>query len=244
MICVDCGKESEGLIQGSCAACFADRTPLMHVPEMVHLELCANCQARHVGAHWHDVEPDTPEEWLREEAVQEACGVHHEVDEVQLTVAERQLDERTFAFEVEMTGQVQDVPVTAQASCQLRRIRGVCDRCSRIAGGYYAAIIQLRATERDVTAPELERAHELIAAELTDTQKDKLAEAMHQMMGMEIAARRTTTLANVVELSMNLGGNLACPGSNQLSLSGGTAPPEVRVGSAFCEGFSIDAALL
>lgn len=166
MICVDCGAESEGLIQGSCAACFAQQTPLLHVPDVVQLELCANCQARHVGAHWHDVEPDTPEEWLRAQAVEEACGVHHEVESVEVAVAERQLDERTFAFEIQMTGHVQDVPVHAEAAAQLRRIRGVCDRCSRIAGGYYAAIIQLRATERDVTAHELDRAHELVATEL------------------------------------------------------------------------------
>ncbi|MGB1585928.1 MAG: 60S ribosomal export protein NMD3 [Thermoplasmatota archaeon] len=166
MICVDCGADSDGLIGGSCAACFAKRTQLLAVPDVVQLELCANCQARHVGAHWHDVAPETPEEWLRHEAVHEACGVHHEVEDVHLDLGERQLDDRTFAYEIQMTGNVQDVPVSADAACQLRRIRGVCDRCSRIAGGYYAAIIQLRATERDVTPPELERAHQLISAEL------------------------------------------------------------------------------
>ena len=166
MICVDCGAEAPRLIGGSCAACFAERTPLLTVPEMVALELCASCGARHVGAHWHDVDPDAPEDWVRDLAVREAVGVHHEIQNPLLDVEEKQLDERTFSVTITLTGWVEKVEVEAEASALLRRTKGVCDRCSRIAGGYYAAIIQLRATDRDVTKQELERAHALVRQDL------------------------------------------------------------------------------
>jgi nonsense-mediated mRNA decay protein 3 len=56
--------------------------------------------------------------------------------------------------------------VTYEKEVLVRMKRGVCDRCSRMVGGYYAAIIQFRATGRDATAWELERAHRVIADEL------------------------------------------------------------------------------
>ncbi len=167
MICVDCGKEVEAVIHGSCAACFAKTTELMQVPEVVKLEICASCGARHVGAHWMDQEPDAPEEWVREEAVHEAIRIHEQVQGPLLELEETQKDERTFHVSVSMTGHVEEVPVAAAGRLQLRRTKGVCDRCSRIAGGYYAAIIQLRATERDVSAKELAKAHQLVAGDLT-----------------------------------------------------------------------------
>lgn len=166
MICVDCGADVPQVIGGSCPTCFTQRTPLLQTPEVVVLELCANCGARRAGAHWHDVAPDAPEDWVREQAVMDALGIHARVEAPIVDVEQRQLDERTFACKVAVHGHVDDADVDVEASLQLRRIRGVCDRCSRIAGGYYAAIIQLRATDRDVTPAELARSHELTAAEL------------------------------------------------------------------------------
>jgi nonsense-mediated mRNA decay protein 3 len=40
--------------------------------------------------------------------------------------------------------------------------RGTCDRCGRIAGDYYASVIQIRATDRTPTPEETERATELV----------------------------------------------------------------------------------
>jgi len=167
MICVDCGADVEHLIGGSCPSCFTSKTPLLDVPEVIDLELCSHCGAKRVGSHWHDVPPDAPEEWVREEVVLQSLGVHAEVQNPMLSSVETPQDERHFVHEVTLRGRVEEAPVEAGGKTLLRRARGICDRCSRIAGGYYAAIIQLRATDRDVTAKELERAHRLVAEDLS-----------------------------------------------------------------------------
>ncbi len=166
MMCVECGAEHPALIDGACAACFAAKQPLLVVPEVVQVELCAHCGARHVGAHWHDVPPEDPEIWILEESVREQLQVHQEVvvDGVDIELQEK--DNKTFAMSVAIHGAVQDVPIEATGSGLLRRTRGVCNRCSRVAGGAYAAIIQLRASERDMTDAELRIGHKVVQQEL------------------------------------------------------------------------------
>jgi nonsense-mediated mRNA decay protein 3 len=164
--CVDCGKAVEHVIQGSCAACFKDHTALLHLPEVLDVELCAHCDARHVGAHWVDPEADMPLEWIREDAVREAVGLHQEVMDPFLQFEEIAQDEKHFRYKVLLEGRVHDAPVDAETGVLVRMRKSVCDRCSRMFGNYYAAIIQLRATERDVTEAELKFAHEIIGADL------------------------------------------------------------------------------
>lgn len=166
MMCVECGQEAEGLIGGACAACFTRRTALMQAPEVLDLEICAHCHARHVGAHWQEPQAGTPEAWQREDAVREAVRVHQEVEDPYLEIEETAQDERNFAQAVTLQGHVQGVPVRDAATVLVRRTRSVCDRCSRIQGGFFAAILQLRATERDVSPAELETAHQVVASEL------------------------------------------------------------------------------
>lgn len=166
MICVDCGREVDGLIGGSCPACFAAKNVLLSIPDVVGVEICAHCGARKIGAHWHEPAPDTPEEWVLEDALRAAASVHKDVDGPALDVDLTEKDQKTFEARVVLHGSASGVPVGESRNVLLRRTRSVCDRCSRIQGGYYAAIIQLRATDRDMTPAELEQAHGVVAADL------------------------------------------------------------------------------
>lgn len=164
--CVDCGSEVEHVIQGSCPTCFKERTPLLLTPEVLDVELCAHCDARKVGAHWVDPKQDMPLEWIREDAVREAVGLHGEVMDPYLNFVEEPQDEKHFQYTVQLEGRVHDAPVDTEVQLLVRMRKSVCDRCSRMFGNYYAAIIQLRATDRDVTEHELQAAHEMIGLDL------------------------------------------------------------------------------
>ncbi len=111
-------------------------------------------------------EDDVPIAWLQEEAVREAVAVHEAVEGAWVEVEGHPQDERHVRFTVAMRGAIDDVEVEETGSLLLRQKRGVCDRCSRIAGGYYAAIIQVRATDRPVTSIELDKSHKILASEL------------------------------------------------------------------------------
>ncbi len=165
MLCVECGTEVERLIGGSCPECFVRITPLMTLPLVVKIELCAHCGSRKQGAHWYDP-GESPEDWVREETVRGSALVHERVDNPVVYTEGRQLDERTFQYEVEMRGSVEGVPLSEKGTVRLRRVKSVCERCSRMAGGFFAATIQFRATDRDVRPDELERAHKIVAKDL------------------------------------------------------------------------------
>ncbi len=164
--CVECGKSVPALIGGSCPDCFIAKTPLLDAPDVLDVEVCAHCDARHVGAHWIDPEEGVGLDWIREEATRAAVKAHAKVSGPVLTVAEEAQDERHFAHRLRLDGEVEGTPIVYEKAMTVRMRRSVCDRCSRMFGGYYAAIIQLRASDRDVTDLELRRAHKLVGDEL------------------------------------------------------------------------------
>jgi nonsense-mediated mRNA decay protein 3 len=164
--CVECGKEVPLLIGGSCPDCFIGKTPLLSGPEVLDVELCAHCDARRVGNHWVDPDEGMPLEWIREEAARAVIKPHPQVMDRDIQLAETVQDERNFRHHAILTGSVEGVPVTFEKDLLVRMRRSVCDRCSRMFGGYYAAIIQLRATDRAVTEHEIKRAHRIVGDEL------------------------------------------------------------------------------
>lgn len=164
--CVECGKEVPALIGGSCPECFVAKTPLLDAPLVLDVELCAHCDARHVGAHWVDPDEGEPLEWIRESAVRAVLKVNPEVTGAEVTLEESIQDEKHFRTMARLAGAVEGVPVAVAREITVRMRRSVCDRCSRMFGGYYAAIIQLRGTDRSVTELEVKRAHRIVGDEL------------------------------------------------------------------------------
>lgn len=164
--CVECGKQVAALIGGSCPDCFIAKTPLLDVPSVLDVEVCAHCDARHVGAHWIDPDEGVGLDWIREEATRGAVKAHARVQGPVLTVEETAQDERNFRHHLHLAGDIEGVDISYEKDLLVRMRRSVCDRCSRMFGGYYAAIIQLRATDRDVTELELQRAHKVVGDEL------------------------------------------------------------------------------
>jgi nonsense-mediated mRNA decay protein 3 len=164
--CVECGAQVPKLIGGSCPACFVKKEPLLVVPEVLDVELCAHCDARHIGSHWFDPDEGVPLSHIREEALRGAVKVHPLVRSPEVQVKERTMDERNFEHSVTLQGDVEGVPVEGSAKALVRMRKSVCDRCSRMFGGYYAAVIQLRGTARDARPEEVKRAHKIIGDEL------------------------------------------------------------------------------
>lgn len=166
VLCVECGKTVPAVIRGSCPDCFTAKTPLIEVPQVLDVELCSHCDARHVGSHWIDPAQDDPLEDIRAQAARAAVRVHEKVDNPLVTIAEKPQDDKHFLTIVRLEGDVEGTPVDATVEMTVRMRRSVCDRCSRMFGGYYAATIQLRASDRDVSKVEIERAHKIIGTEL------------------------------------------------------------------------------
>ncbi|WP_323191391.1 60S ribosomal export protein NMD3 [Halostella sp. PRR32] len=179
--CPRCGDpvaEREGLRPGEarsdpnlCDACYFEDFDLVDAPERIEVQVCSRCGAVHRGNRWVDVDARDYTDIAIEE-VSKSLGVHVDATEVSWQVDPEQVDQNTIRMHCYFTGIVRDTPLEEDIVVPVKISRGTCDRCGRIAGDYYASIVQIRAADRTPTTEEVERAEAIaneVVAEMEDT---------------------------------------------------------------------------
>ncbi len=149
-----------------CDACYFEQFEMVDAPERIEVLVCSRCGAVHRGNRWVDVGAKDYTDVAVDE-VTEALAVHFDAEQVQWGVDPEQVDQNTIRMHCTFSGVVRDTLVEEQVTVPVKVSRGTCKRCGRIAGGSYAAEVQIRAEEREPSTEEQERAVEL-AHELVD----------------------------------------------------------------------------
>jgi nonsense-mediated mRNA decay protein 3 len=160
MFCVECGKEAgDALIGGVCHPCFLAKSQFTRVPEHVDLEVCVHCHARKRGEVWltgtQSLEP------LIEGAILEAVEVDKRVHGLTARYDLVPEDEKNYTCKVHLSGTVEGVPFTEERATRSRVKNATCTRCSRIQGGYYEGVVQIRASKRDLAREEIRGIREI-----------------------------------------------------------------------------------
>ena len=140
-----------------CDACYFEGFDFVDAPDRIDVRVCAQCGAVYRGNRWVDVGADDYTDVAIEE-VSKALSVHVDVDDVAWQVEPEQIDPNTIRMHCYFTGVVRGTPVEEQLMIPVKIARQTCTRCGRIAGDYYASIVQIRAEERAPTTEEIERA--------------------------------------------------------------------------------------
>lgn len=155
MFCVVCGKETpdEELRGGECPSCYLEKNVLATLREHVDVEVCVHCHARRKGEQW--LEGHGSMEPIVEDAVREAVQFAKVVDKPRVSVDIEAEDERNFTVLVAASGVAEGVAFTTPLKTRSRVKNATCLRCSRVQGGYYEAIVQVRATRRDIEKEEM-----------------------------------------------------------------------------------------
>ncbi len=161
MLCPDCGVETHSLVEGSCPRCFVRRHEIAKLPPHVDVMLCAQCNARREGESWADPGDRTREDMV-DEAVVKAVRHHERLESPHVEVASQARDKANFHYEVMVDGTVGDLPVDTMLETMARIKQGVCQSCSRQAGGYFSAILQFRATDREPSDDERQEAGAIV----------------------------------------------------------------------------------
>ncbi len=143
----------EELRGGVCAACYLEKNVLASVRENVDLEVCVHCHARKRGEVW--VEGHGGMEPIVEDAVREAVQWAKVVERPRAQIEIVPEDERNFTVHVRATGVAEGVPFDSALRTRARVKNGTCLRCSRVQGGYYEAIVQIRRTKRAIGKEEM-----------------------------------------------------------------------------------------
>ncbi len=154
-----------------CDSCYFEDFDFVDAPERIDVRVCSCCGAVHRGKRWVDVGAEDYTDIAIEE-VSEALGVHVDVEDVAWQIDPEQVDQNTIRMHCYFTGVVRGTPVDEQVTVPVKIARQTCTRCGRIAGDYYASIVQIRAEDRTPTTEETERAEEIanrIVADMEET---------------------------------------------------------------------------
>jgi nonsense-mediated mRNA decay protein 3 len=150
-----------------CDACYFDDFDLVDAPEELTVRICARCGAVHRGNRWVDVGAEDYTDVAVEET-QQSLGVHVEAEEVSWLVDPEQVDPNTVMMHCHFSGVVRDALVEADQDVRVRFARETCTRCSRIAGDYYAAVVQVRATDRTPNDEEVAQSVEIARSHVAE----------------------------------------------------------------------------
>ncbi|MFC6837384.1 60S ribosomal export protein NMD3 [Halomarina ordinaria] len=154
-----------------CDACYFEDFELVSAPEELTVRVCPRCGAVHRGNRWVDVGAEDYTD-VAIEAVTEELSVHLDADEFSWLVDPEQVDQNTVLMHCHFTGVVRETPLEADRDVRVRFSRETCTRCSRIAGDYFAAVVQVRAEGRDPSDAECDAAVD-IAEEYVAARDDK-----------------------------------------------------------------------
>ncbi|MXV62899.1 hypothetical protein GS429_12640 [Natronorubrum sp. JWXQ-INN-674] len=143
-----------------CDACYFENFDFVDAPDRIDVRVCATCGGVYRGNRWVDVGAEDYTDIAIEE-VSEALAVHVDVEDVAWQIEPEQVDPNTIRMHCYFTGVVRGTPVEEQVMVPVKMARQTCTRCGRIAGDYYASIVQIRAEDRTPTTEEIKRAKEI-----------------------------------------------------------------------------------
>jgi len=159
-----------------CDDCYFEDFELVDAPDRIEVLVCSGCGAVRRGESWRDVGARDYTDVAVDE-VAEALGVHVDAEDVEWGVEPEQVDENNVRMHCRFSGIVRGTLRSAEVTVPVKISRGTCDRCGRIAGGYYAGIVQVRADERDLTPAERAEALDIAETYVADQEADGDREA-------------------------------------------------------------------
>ncbi len=183
MFCPECGSTDEAMIDGICQSCFLKKFRILTVPKQIKVTVCAHCNAKLEEGKWEDSE--IPEEEIIYRALERSIVVDPLIEK-----KEKEEEKELIKIELEiiqMRGTIAECHIEAKANIfnqtivesfetEVRLMKSVCPSCSKQKSGYYEAVIQLRADERELTSFEIEKTNEIVNNTLINlSNKDKLA---------------------------------------------------------------------
>ena len=174
MFCPECGATDVEMVDGICKNCFLKKFQLMKIPENITVTVCSHCNAILYEGRRKD--EYLPEEEIIYRALErnieisdlaENEEIELEIDQMRGTIAE---------CYVEAVADVLGEQVVETHTPNVKIKHSVCPDCSKRNAGYYEAVIQLRADNRELRKEEIEHAETIINRTLDKLfNKDKLA---------------------------------------------------------------------
>lgn len=174
IVCPSCGNETNKIIDSVCKECFLKTFELFQAPLVIHVKICPRCGAFRQKNRWLDGQ--TLEEIINRHILEFLC-VYEKTQDVSIGIHVHEMTPHMYAAYIDVRGTVDGIEVYKDFKTEVRLKREACDMCSRQAGGYFEAVVQLRALNRHISDSEMKEGKKTISETVeTDRKKgDKLA---------------------------------------------------------------------
>lgn len=136
MVCPLCGKKSE--VGMFCSDCYLKKNLKMELPSLIEVPYCKRCMSYLMGGKWSKVSDEDDIAAKAAERLLKTNMPGFEKSDLIKINAEKEMKE----YKVTATVIAGDSEIKARSIVRLKKV--TCPDCSRMAGGYYEAVLQLR----------------------------------------------------------------------------------------------------
>jgi nonsense-mediated mRNA decay protein 3 len=210
--CPKCGRECVKFFDSVCKDCFFETFKLFELPLVLHVRVCSGCGAYFHKSKWEDT-GNLEEAVLK--AVENALFFHSEAEDVEIYLNPREVTPFIYIVRAEVDAVVRGEPIHSEVETEVRIQQTACDICSRESGGYFEAIIQIRAAGRFPTEEERKRCSAIAREAMGSMRKkgDRLAfisSVLEQKEGVDLYMGSMNASRQVCRLIISeLGGNFS-----------------------------------
>ncbi len=165
--CLVCGAPPPLFGERMCEPCFRKRVKLAEVPENVPWVRCARCDIVELQGKWVNI----TEEEVWDELIQRNLKFHVDAEDIGIAYETRKVSDRHTLIHLQLEGVIDSLLFQETYTMRARMANGVCLTCTRKAGNYYEATVQLRSSGRKLSENEYENLRATL-----DTVKESLSD--------------------------------------------------------------------
>ncbi len=167
LFCPNCGRRLDNVLNnGLCAQCFLERFDLVECPLLLVANVCKTCGSFLQGGKWVKCDPLS----IATTTVRSQLRINPAAEDVHISFVPEARGEN-IRMHVHVDAVVKGMNTSQDVDVDVRIDRESCNRCRLIAGGYYEAIVQLRAENRFPTSEERSRCKDIAANVINQLQK-------------------------------------------------------------------------
>ncbi len=148
--CPRCGRPSDGI----CEFCRMEGTPWATIEPRISCTYCPTCGAIREKSTW--VQTGLERSALIESLVAAALRVQSSVRDLSTTLSYEDWSSNRTGCRLQVRGVYRGEPVQEHLEVEIAWKGELCTRCSRMSGGYYEGVVQVRAKGRRCSEREKE----------------------------------------------------------------------------------------
>ncbi|KAA0004408.1 MAG: hypothetical protein FE043_00735 [Thermoplasmata archaeon] len=148
MFCVECGKEIEEDFDGMCIECYIKSRKFFEIPGTIEITVCRNCGSHKLESKWIEGSMEDALKNFLEGSIK-----HRGVKKFRVKME---------GSRIICTGEFHEHPVYEEREVEIKTRYSICEKCSRMKGGYFEAILQVRKDGTNMTDEEIKLSDEVV----------------------------------------------------------------------------------